>query len=220
MGLIERSLSPYAAPMRVLPHKAPPGTSLMETKRLVIDCCELNKQLANVQTAQAKSKGSIVLIETAKIDHIWAKLKGAKYFSSLNIRSGYHHNSIHPESRPKTAFICPYGKFQWKRVNYGIAHALSVFLSAMFKLFFDYLDDFMIFYVDDVIVCRKTEQDHIANFQKIFEKFHYAGLKCNPSKCDFFKLHTEYLGHLVSSTGIYSLKQKVLAILDLALHPM
>ena len=60
-----------------------------------------------VQTVQAKSIGSIVLIETAKIDHIWAKLKGARDFSSLVIRSGYHHISIHPESRPKTAFICP-----------------------------------------------------------------------------------------------------------------
>ena len=91
-------------------------------------------------------------IEIAKIYHIWAKLKGARQFSSLNIRSGYHYISTHPESRPKHAFICPYGKFQWKRVSYGIAHVPSVFLSAMFKLFFDYLDDFMIFYIDYVII--------------------------------------------------------------------
>ena len=109
-----------------------------------------------------------MLIEIAKIDHIWAKLKGARYFSSIDIRSGFHHISIHPESRPKPAFICPYGKFQWKRVSYGIAHAPSVFLSAMFKLFFNYLDDFMIFYIDDVIVYSKTEHDHLTQLQKIF----------------------------------------------------
>ena len=120
-GLIARSQSPYAAPDIVVPHKALPGSSLTETERLVIDYSELNKQLPEVQPVQAKSKGSIVLIETAKIDHIWAKLKGARYFSSLTIRLGYHHISIHPESRPKTAFICPYGKFQWKTVSYGIA---------------------------------------------------------------------------------------------------
>ena len=85
-GLIERSLSPYAAPIIVVPHKAPPGSSLTKTKRLVIDYCEFNKQLSKVQTAQAKSKGSIALIETAKIDHTGAKLKGTKFFSSLNIR--------------------------------------------------------------------------------------------------------------------------------------
>ena len=134
-GLIERYLSPYAAILIVVPSKVPPWSSLTKTKRLVIGYYELNKKLPQVQTTQAKSKGSIVLIETAKIDHIWAKLKGARYFSSLDIRSGYHHISIHPDVRPKTAFIFPYGKFQWKRASYGISHAPSVFLSTMFKLF-------------------------------------------------------------------------------------
>ena len=141
------------------------------------------------------------------------KLKGAWYFSSLNIRLGYHHISIHPESRPKTAFICPYGKFQWKRVSYGIAHAPSVFIFTVFKLFCDYLDDFTIFHIDVVIIFSKTEQDHLTHLQKMFEKFQYAGLNLKPSKCDFFKLHIEYLGHLISGTGIYPLKQKVQAIL-------
>ena len=74
----------------------------------------------------------------------------------------------------------------------------------------------MIFHVDNVIIYGKTEQDHITHLQKIFEKFCYSSLKLKPSKCDFFKLHIEYLGHLISSTGIYLLKQKVQAILDLA----
>ena len=111
-----------------------------------------------------------MLIETAVIDHIWEKLKGAWCFSSLNIRLGYHHISTHPESRPKTAFICPYGKCQWKRVSYGIAQTPSVFLSAMFKLFFDYLDDFMISYIDDVTIYSKTDQDHLIHLMKIFKK--------------------------------------------------
>ena len=115
----------------------------------------------------------------------------------------------------KTAFIYPFGKFQWKRVSYGIAHAPSFFSSAKFKLFFHYLDDFMIFYVADVIVYSKTDQNHLTHLWKIFEKFQYVGLKLKPSKCDFYKLHIEYLGHLISGTGIYPLKQ-VQTILDLA----
>ena len=83
VGLIERSLSPYATPIIVVPCKASPGSSLTETKILVIDYCELNKQFPKVQTVQAK--GIIALIETANIDQIWVKLKGAQYFSSLNI---------------------------------------------------------------------------------------------------------------------------------------
>ena len=113
-GLIERSMSSYAAPNIIVPRKSKPGAHLAETKRPVIDCHKLNKQISKVQTTQAKSKGSLALIKTAKIDHIWSKLKGSKYFSLLDIHSGYHHISIHPDSRPKTAFTCPYRKLQWK----------------------------------------------------------------------------------------------------------
>ena len=91
----------------MVPHKAPPGSSLTETKRLLIGYCKLNKQLPNVQPVQAKSKGSIALIETANVDHIWAELKGAKYFSSLHIRSGYHHILI----RLKCFLICNVSAF-------------------------------------------------------------------------------------------------------------
>ena len=131
-GLIERSLSPYAVPIISIHYSI---ISVTKITRLAIDYHELSKQLPEVQTAQAKSKGSIVLVETAKIGHIWAKLKGARFFSSLDIRSGFHHISIHSESRPKTAFICPYCKFQWRRVSYGMPHAASVFLSTIFKFF-------------------------------------------------------------------------------------
>ena len=93
-----------------------------------------------------------------------------------------------------------------KRVSYGIAHVPCVFLSTMFKLLFNYLDDCMIFYVEYVIFHSKTEQEHMTHLQKMFEKFCYASLKLKPSTFDFFKLHIEYLGHLISSTGIYTLK--------------
>ena len=68
---------------------------------------------------------------------------------------------------------------------------LLVFSHLLCLNFFDYLDDF-IFYVDDVIIYSKTEQDHLTHLQKIFEKFPYAGLKLKPSICDFFKQHIEY----------------------------
>ena len=117
---------------------------------------------------QAKAKGIIALIEMAKIDHIWAKLKGVQYFSSLDIRVGYHCISIYPASRPKTVFIRPCGKFQWNCVSHGIPHTWSIFLNDMFKLFFKYLDDFLIFYVDNIIVYSKLESEHL---RKVFKKF-------------------------------------------------
>ena len=78
-------MSPYAAPIIVIPRKSKPGAPLAETKQLVIDNWELNKQILKVQTTQAKSKGGPALIESAKIDHIRSKLRGIKYLSILDI---------------------------------------------------------------------------------------------------------------------------------------
>ena len=75
VGLIGRSLSPYAAHIIVVLGKNKPGAPLAETKRLVIDYFELNNQIPKVQTTQANSKGCLILIITTKIDHIWSKLK-------------------------------------------------------------------------------------------------------------------------------------------------
>ena len=88
---------------------------------------ELNKQIPKVQTTQAKSKGNLPLVDIAKIDHIWSKLRGAIYFEYWTyFCSGYYHLPIHPDSRPQTAFICPHGKFQWKRVAFGMQTAPSI----------------------------------------------------------------------------------------------
>ena len=76
------------------------------------------------------------------------------------------------------------------------------------------LDDFPIFYMDDIIVYSKTENVHLANLRKVLEKFHYAGMKLKPSKCN--KLHIEYLAHLISGMDMCPLEQKIQAILDLA----
>ena len=144
----DRSVNPYATPIIVVPRKGKPGTPLAETKALVIDYQELNKQISKVQTMQVKLKGSLALIETAKIDLIWSKWKGANYFTIIDNKSGYHHISIHQDSRLKAAFTCPYGKSQWKRVAFGVQMAPNVFLKCMFKLFLKYLDDFLVFWMD------------------------------------------------------------------------
>ena len=155
---IERSMSPYAASAIVVPRKCKSGVPLAETKRLEMHYWELNKQIPKVQTAQVKSKGSLALIKMAKIDHIWSGLKGAKYFTILDIGSGYH-ILIHPDLRPNTAFTCPYGKFQKKWVAFRVKLAPSVYLNLMFKLFFKYLDNFLVFWKDDLLInIRRTPE--------------------------------------------------------------
>ena len=114
-------MSPYATSVIVVPRKCKQSAPLAETKRLVIDYPELNKQIPKVQMTQAKLNGSLALLKMAKIDHIWSRLKGAKYFTIIDIRSGYHQILIHTDSRPKTALACLYGKFPMEKSGIGSA---------------------------------------------------------------------------------------------------
>ena len=105
-GVIERSMSSYAAPIIVVPRKHKPGAPLKEMERLVIDYQELNKQLPWVQTVQTKSKGMLALIPIPKMEHLLTRIKGAKYFLNIELTSGYHHIPITKADRHKSAFTC------------------------------------------------------------------------------------------------------------------
>ena len=106
-------------------------------------------------------------------------------------------------------------KFKWKRVAFRIQIAPSVFLTFMFKLFFKYWDNVLVFWMDDLLIYSQTEDEHLKHLQLVFEKFREAGIKCTMSKCKFFKNKIEYLGHFVWSSNI-PMRQKIKAITDLA----
>ena len=94
--------------------------------------------------------------------------------------------------------------------------APSVFQNLMFKLFFKYLDYFLVFWMDDLLICSWTEEEHLKHTQLVLEKFFEAGTKLKMSKCQFFKSEIKYLGYLVSWKGIPPMLQKVKVITDLA----
>ena len=118
-GVIQKSLSPYASPIVVVPKKAPPGAPESEQKQLVIDYRKLNKQLPFVQKADSNAKGVISLIPLPKIDELFSKLKGAKVFSTIDLRQGYHHIALTEDSIPKTAFSAPWGKWEFLKCPFG-----------------------------------------------------------------------------------------------------
>ena len=163
----------------------PDGTppDLTETKRLVVDYRNLNSQLPLVDiVGKPKSKKTIAITETAKIEDLLTKVRGAKVFSAIDIRSGYSHISISPETRHKTAFTTIYGKFHYNRCSFGLAEAPSYFLSLMYEIFFDFMDEFLIFYMDDLLLFSRDESQHLQHLQLVFEHLREAGLKIKPSK--------------------------------------
>ena len=108
-----------------------------------------------------------------------------------------------------------YGKFEWLRTPFGLSQAPARFNNLMLKIFFEYMEEFVLFYVDDLLIYSETAEDHLKHIKMVFQKFRESGLKLKLKKCAFFKSQIEYLGHLISSKGISPLPDKIQAIANL-----
>ena len=117
------------------------------------------------------------------------------------------------DSRAKTAFVTPFGKYEFLQVPFGLAQAPAYFQHLMNQV----LDNcsFAMTYLDDIIIFSETEEQHLAHIEEIFKWLEAADLKMKRSKCDFFKKHIHYLGHLISADGIRPLKDKLDSIRDM-----
>ena len=121
------------------------------------------------------------------------------------MRSGYYHIGLSESSKAKTAFVTPFGKYQFKAVPFGLAQAPAYF-QQLISMVLQGCSDFAMAYLDDIIIFSKIEAEHLKHIEVIFQKLKEAGLK---SKCDFFKKEIHYLGHLISDKGIYPLPEKL-----------
>ena len=196
--VIIKCMSKWVSPIVVVPKKSAPGEPLK--RRLHIDFRKVNELQQEVVTA-GKTKGQISIHPLPKIDEMYAKLKGAKVFSTIDLRSGYHHIVLGKSSRAKTAFVTPFGKYKFLMVPFGLAQLLmNKVLEGL---------SFAMTYLDDIIIFSDNELDHLEHLEIIFYRLKEAGLKTKCSKCDFFKSEIHYLGHLISADGIRPLPNKL-----------
>ena len=163
-GVITKSMSPWASPIVIVPKKSQPGEP--PKKGLCIDFRKINDLQQKVIT-EGKSKGCLSLIPLPKIDEMYAKLKGAKFFSTIDLRSGYCHIALGKDSRAKTAFVTPFGKYEFLQVPFGLAQAPAFFQHLMNKV----LDNcsFAMMYLDDIIIFSNSEEEHLAHIKKCSE---------------------------------------------------
>ena len=125
-----------------------------------------------------------------------SNLCGAKIITTLDLRSGYYHIGLDKESMAKTAFITPFGKYEFNAFPFGLEKDPAYFLQLIFKDLQD-CSDFEMAYLDDMIIFSRNEKEHLKHTEIIFKKLKEAGLKLKESKCDFFKWEIHYLGHLI-----------------------
>ena len=167
---------------------------------MCIDFRKLNDLQCEVCHADSQTGGNISLVPLPKIDEMYGRLKGAKYFTTLDLRSGYYHIGLSENSKAKTAFITPLCKYQFEVVPFDLAQAPAYFQQLISMVLQD-CSEFVMAYLDDIIIFSKNEHEHLKQIKIIFRKLIVAGLKLKESKCDFFKKEIHYLGHLISTEG-------------------
>ena len=210
-GVITRSVSPWASPIVIVPKQTALGDP--PKKRLCVDYRVINSLLPKVNKAHSKAKGVLTLVPLPKIDEIYARLKGSKVYSGFDARSGYHHMELSAKARPKSAFVTPTDKYEFTRCPFGLTQAPAYFQRLINKVLADL--DFAFGYLDDILIYSPDVPTHLVHMRQLFQRLREADLKLNREKCNFFKSHIQYLGHLISGEGIKPLPEKLESIKEM-----
>jgi hypothetical protein len=139
-------------------------------------------------------------------------LAGAKWFSTLDLKSGYWQVDLHPDDKEKTAFSTGQGLWQFTVMPFGLCNTPATFERLMKTVLRGLTGESCLVYLDDVIVIGRTFQEHLLNLQKVFQWFREAHLKLNLEKCQLFQKEVRYLGHIVSPEGITTDPEKLEAV--------
>lgn len=147
-----------------------------------------------------------------RIETVLESLKGATYFSSIDLRSGYWQVSIAEEDRDKTAFSTQSGTYRFLSMPFGLCNAPATFQRVMQTILSSVLGICAFVYLDDIVVFSKSFEQHTTDLTKVFALIKQSGMKISPEKCAFAKQSIKYLGHIVSSKGIEVDPEKIVAI--------
>lgn len=147
-----------------------------------------------------------------RIDDTLDCLSGSKWFSVLDLRSGYYQIAMSEEDKEKTVFICPLGFYQFERMPQGITGAPAIFPRLMEKAVGDMHLLQVVVYLDDIIVFGRTLEEHEERLLRVLDRLEECELKVSIDKCQFCQSQVKYVGHIVSSVGVAPDPEKVSAV--------
>ena len=149
-----------------------------------------------------------------RIDDLHDRLGKARYFTKLDLYSGYHQIPIRPGDEHKTAFTSRYGTYEFLVMPFGLTNAPATFQTAMNALFTSWLDVFVIVYLDDILIYSATQEEHLKHVHQVMERLTTYKWYCKMKKCEFATTSVEYLGHIVSNGQIAIDPDKMKAVTD------
>ena len=194
-GFVRPSTSPWGAPVLFVKKK---DGSL----RLCIDYRELNKVTIRNQ------------YPLPIIDDLFDQLQGARVFSKIDLRSGYHQVRIRSEDVPKTAFRTRYGHYEFLVMQFGLTNAPAAFMDLMNRIFHPYLDQFVIVFIDDILIYLGSKEDHEEHLRVVLHILRENQLYTKFSKCQFWLDSVAFLGHVISAKGVSVDPQKIEAVVN------
>jgi len=197
-SIIEPSTSPYNSPLWIVPKKADSVGN--KRWRMVIDYRALNE----------KTIGDAYPLPN--ITDILDQLGNAKYFSVLDLASGFHQIPMDPKDAPKTAFSTPYGHYQFKRMPFGLKNAPATFQRLMDNVLMGLQGNELFVYMDDIVIYARSLQEHAIKFERLMQRLRNANLKLQPDKCEFLRKEVAYLGHIIGSDGVRPDPNKINAV--------
>ncbi|WVZ52824.1 hypothetical protein U9M48_003844 [Paspalum notatum var. saurae] len=127
---------------------------------------------------------------------------------------GYHQMKIRPSDIPKTAFITRFGLYEYTVMSFGLTNAPAYFMDLMNKVFMEYLDKFVVVFIDDILIYSKMEEEHEEHFRLVLQKLREHKLYAKLSKCEFWLDQVPFLGHIVSKGGIMVDPSKISSVMD------
>nr|GEW34519.1 putative reverse transcriptase domain-containing protein [Tanacetum cinerariifolium] len=147
-----------------------------------------------------------------RIDDLFDQLQGAMHFSKIDLRSGYHQLQVREQDINKTAFRTRYGHYEFLVMPFGLTNAPAVFMDLMNRIFHEFLDKFVIVFIDDILVFSKSKEEHEDHLRTVLQTLRQEKLYAKFSKCEFWLSSVAFLGHIVSAEGIKMDPAKVEAI--------